>query len=333
MNAADLTRKITVNFDNLKDLKAWSPESPSLYTVIVRQLNGNAEEMVFSTRYGFREVERRGNLIYVNGKREYFKGVNTQDIHPLYGHAIDVPTMLKDVVLMKQANVNTVRTSHYPRQPKMYAMFDYYGLYCMDEADIECHGYQKISNVPSWRNAYVDRTRRMVLRDRNHPSVVFWSLGNEAGGGCNFDASYDCVKQLLPGRDAIVHYEGSEQGKNNSDLGTSMYRRIDVVKGLRDGLHVTLLPMRVCTCYGSGCGQSAGILGPYRGQHRHNRRLYMGLGRPRHLRHTSYKGRTATCRPKDRFALLHLWLRLYQDEQGISWFPGRLYEQRHHNTR
>ena len=161
MNAADLTRKITVNLDNLKDLKAWSPESPSLYTVIVRQLNGNAEEMVFSTRYGFREVERRGNLIYVNGKREYFKGVNTQDIHPLYGHAIDVPTMLKDVVLMKQANVNTVRTSHYPRQPKMYAMFDYYGLYCMDEADIECHGYQKISNIPSWRNAYVDRISRM----------------------------------------------------------------------------------------------------------------------------------------------------------------------------
>lgn len=260
MNAADLTRKITVNLDNLKDLKAWSPESPSLYTVIVRQLNGNAEEMVFSTRYGFREVERRGNLIYVNGKREYFKGVNTQDIHPLYGHAIDVPTMLKDVVLMKQANVNTVRTSHYPRQPKMYAMFDYYGLYCMDEADIECHGYQKISNIPSWRNAYVDRISRMVLRDRNHPSVVFWSLGNEAGGGCNFDASYDCVKKLLPGRDAIVHYEGSEQGKNNSDLGTSMYRRIDVVKGLRDGLHGK--PYFLCE-YAHAMGQAVGNLQEY----------------------------------------------------------------------
>ena len=138
--AADAEKKLNVKFDNLSNLKPWSAEHPNLYTVIVRQKTDNGqEEMVFSTLYGFRSVEQRGNLIYVNGKREYFKGVNTQDIHPLLGHAIDVPTMLKDVTLMKLANVNTVRTSHYPRQPKMYAMFDYYGLYCMNEADVECH--------------------------------------------------------------------------------------------------------------------------------------------------------------------------------------------------
>ena len=190
--AADVEKKVDVKFDNLSNLKPWSAEHPNLYTVIVRQKTDNGqEEMVFSTLYGFRSVEQRGNLIYINGKREYFKGVNTQDIHPLLGHAIDVPTMLKDVTLMKLANVNTVRTSHYPRQPKMYAMFDYYGLYCMNEADVECHNNHSLSDNPTWQAAYVDRTRRMVLRDRNHPSVVFWSLGNESGGGQNFQATYD----------------------------------------------------------------------------------------------------------------------------------------------
>ena len=127
MTANDAQKRIRLTLDNLTGLKAWSAEQPNLYTVIVRQKVGGKEEMVFSTKYGFRDVAIKGHLVYVNGKRVFFKGVNTQDIHPLYGHAIDVETMLRDVVLMKQANVNTVRTSHYPRQAKMYAMFDYYG--------------------------------------------------------------------------------------------------------------------------------------------------------------------------------------------------------------
>ena len=131
LTAKDAQKTVSIDFEGLTDLKLWSSEHPWLYTVIVRQLNNGGEEMVFSTKYGFRAVEKKGNLIYVNGKRVYFKGVNTQDIHPLFGHAIDVKTMLRDVELMKKANVNTVRTSHYPRQAKMYAMFDYYGLYCM----------------------------------------------------------------------------------------------------------------------------------------------------------------------------------------------------------
>ena len=147
LTAKDAQKTVSIDFDGLTDLKLWSSEHPWLYTVIVRQLNNGGEEMVFSTKYGFRSVEQKGNLIYVNGKRVYFKGVNTQDIHPLLGHAIDVKTMLRDVELMKKANVNTVRTSHYPRQAKMYAMFDYYGLYCMNEADVECHGNQSISDM------------------------------------------------------------------------------------------------------------------------------------------------------------------------------------------
>ena len=217
LTAKDAQKTVSIDFEGLTDLKLWSSEHPWLYTVIVRQLNNGGEEMVFSTKYGFRAVEKKGNLIYVNGKRVYFKGVNTQDIHPLFGHAIDVKTMLRDVELMKKANVNTVRTSHYPRQAKMYAMFDYYGLYCMNEADVECHGNQSISNIPSWEAAYVDRTARMVLRDRNHPSVVFWSLGNESGWGPNFAATGAWIKEYDPTR--FIHYEGA-QGPDSNDPAT-----------------------------------------------------------------------------------------------------------------
>ena len=260
MTAKDSHKTFNVKMEGLKGLTPWSSENPYLYTVVVRQKQGDKEEMVFSTKYGFRSVEQRGNLIYVNGERVFFKGVNTQDIHPLLGHAIDTETMLKDVVLMKQANVNTVRTSHYPRQPRMYAMFDYYGLYCMNEADVECHNNQSLSDTPSWENAYVDRTERMVLRDRNHPSVVFWSLGNESGGGCNFQATYDCVKRLLPGRDNFVHYEGYNHGEKYSDFGSDMYPRVETVIKQSNGLHGK--PYFICE-YAHAMGQAVGNLQEY----------------------------------------------------------------------
>ena len=260
MTAKDSHKTFNVKMEGLKGLTPWSSENPYLYTVVVRQKQGDKEEMVFSTKYGFRSVEQRGNLIYVNGERVFFKGVNTQDIHPLLGHAIDTETMLKDVMLMKQANVNTVRTSHYPRQPRMYAMFDYYGLYCMDEADVECHNNQSLSDTPSWENAYVDRTERMVLRDRNHPSVVFWSLGNESGGGCNFQATYDCVKRLLPGRDNFVHYEGYNHGEKYSDFGSDMYPKVEKVIEQSSGLNNK--PYFICE-YAHAMGQAVGNLQEY----------------------------------------------------------------------
>ena len=260
MTAKDSHKTFNVKMEGLKGLTPWSSENPYLYTVIVRQKQGDKEEMVFSTKYGFRSVEQRGNLIYVNGERVFFKGVNTQDIHPLLGHAIDTETMLKDVMLMKRANVNTVRTSHYPRQPRMYAMFDYYGLYCMDEADVECHNNQSLSDTPSWEDAYVDRTERMVLRDRNHPSVVFWSLGNESGGGQNFQATYDCVKRLLPGRDNFVHYEGYNHGEKYSDFGSDMYPKVETVIKQSSGLHGK--PYFICE-YAHAMGQAVGNLQEY----------------------------------------------------------------------
>ena len=221
--------KRNVAFDALESLSPWTSETPVLYTVVVRQKDASGnEEMVFSTKYGFRNIEIKNGVVLINGKRVYFKGVNTQDTHPLYGRTMDIATMLKDVYLMKQANVNLVRASHYPRAAKMYAMFDYYGLYVMDEADVECHKSwsdkkdNSISSDPSWQAQYVDRTVRMVIRDRNHPSIVFWSLGNESGVGVNFDATYSATK-VLDSRP--VHYEGysNVNSAKNTDMDSKMY--------------------------------------------------------------------------------------------------------------
>lgn len=202
----------TITLSSLNSLHPWSAEDPYLYTVVVSQKDENgAEEMAFSTKYGFRNITKSGNLININGKRVYFKGVNTQDTHPEYGRAIDMETMMKDLTMMKKANVNTVRTSHYPRQPKMYAMMDALGFYVMDEADVECHGNQSLSSNSSWQTAVNDRITRMVLRDRNHPSVIFWSLGNECGTASTFA---DARKKTQNLDDRLIHYEGNMSYSN-----------------------------------------------------------------------------------------------------------------------
>ena len=248
----------TVTLSNLSNLHPWSAEDPYLYTVVVSQKNENGEEeMAFSTKYGFRNITKSGNLIYINNKRVYFKGVNTQDTHPEYGRAIDMETMMKDLTMMKQANVNTVRTSHYPRQPKMYAMMDALGFYVMDEADVECHYNQNLSSTSSWITAMDDRTKRMVLRDRNHPSVIFWSLGNECGGGSNFSTTYNTCKNL---DSRFVHYEGAGSGTNYSDLGSNMYPTVSSVRENRSGLNGK--PYFICE-YAHAMGQAVGNLKEY----------------------------------------------------------------------
>jgi len=258
----DSVKNINMNIASLTDLNLWSAENPYLYTVVVRQLNEkDNEEEVFSTKYGFRNITRSNQLVYVNGKQTYFKGVNTQDTHPLYGRAIDVTTMLKDITMMKQANMNIVRTSHYPRQPKMYAMFDYYGLYIMDEADVECHKNwsdgASMTNDTTWEAQYVDRTVRMVLRDRNHPSVTFWSLGNESSNGVCFDATYKATKSLDP---RIIHYEGAG-GKNNTDLNSVMYPDLNGVSYSSAG-STGGKPFFMCE-YAHAMGEAVGNLQEY----------------------------------------------------------------------
>ena len=248
----------TVTLNSLSNLRPWSAEDPYLYTVVVSQKDENgAEEMAFSTKYGFRNITKSRNLIYINNKRVYFKGVNTQDTHPEYGRAIDMETMMKDLTMMKKANVNTVRTSHYPRQPKMYAMMDALGFYVMDEADVECHYNQNLSSNSSWITAMDDRTKRMVLRDRNHPSVIFWSLGNECGGGSNFSTTYNTCKNL---DSRFVHYEGAGSGTNYSDLGSNMYPTVSSVGGNRSGLNGK--PYFICE-YAHAMGQAVGNLKEY----------------------------------------------------------------------
>ncbi len=252
------TDEKTITLSGLSSLHPWSAEDPYLYTVVVTQKDENGtEEMAFSTKYGFRNITKSGNLININGKRVYFKGVNTQDTHPEYGRAIDMETMMKDLTMMKKANVNTVRTSHYPRQPKMYAMMDALGFYVMDEADVECHYNQNLSSNSSWITAMDDRTKRMVLRDRNHPSVIFWSLGNECGGGSNFSTTYNTCKNL---DSRFVHYEGAGSGTNYSDLGSNMYPTVSSVRENRSGLNGK--PYFICE-YAHAMGQAVGNLKEY----------------------------------------------------------------------
>lgn len=245
----------------LKDLDLWSAENPNLYTVQIVQKTNNREELAFSTKYGFRSIEQKGSLIYINGQQVYFKGVNRHDSHPIFGRAVPVESMLKDVLLMKRNNINTVRTSHYPNDAKMYSMFDYFGLYVMDEADLEDHANQSISDMPSWIPSFVDRIDRMVLRDRNHPSVIFWSLGNEAGGGSNFKYCYEAAKKL---DDRLVHYEGTRDGtevggQRFSDLYSKMYPGIQWMHDYVDSLD---RPMFICE-YAHAMGNAVGNLKEY----------------------------------------------------------------------
>lgn len=197
----------------------WSAEKPNLYTAVVtlKDNNGKVEEAM-SSKFGFRKIEIKNKRVYVNNEQVFFKGANRHDIHPQFGKAVPVESMIQDILLMKQHNLNTIRTSHYPNDPRMYALHDYYGLYVMDEADCENHGNHSISGMPSWAPAYKDRMDRMVKRDRNHPSIIFWSLGNEGGNGDNFDEMYKVAKALDPSRP--IHYEGKNE---LADIDSHMY--------------------------------------------------------------------------------------------------------------
>lgn len=241
-----------LSLSDLSGLTPWTAENPYLYTVIVKQQSNGADEMVFSTKFGFRNITKSGNLVYINGKRVYFKGVNSQDTHPVYGRAIDVETMLRDITMMKRANINTFRTSHYPRQPKMYAMFDYYGLYVMDEANVECHYVgTAISSSSSWLASMEDRVERMIRRDRNHPSVVIWSPSNECGAGSNFSSIYKLAKSL---DSRLVHCFDNQ---SYSDFGSYMYPTLDLIESSTSGYNSK--PFFICE-YAHAMGQAVGNL-------------------------------------------------------------------------
>ncbi len=252
------TKTQNVNLSNLSGLHPWSAEDPYLYTVLVSQKNADgAEEMAFATKYGFKTVTISGTQLLVNGKRAYIKGVNTQDTHPLYGRAIDMETMLKDIKMMKQANVNTIRTSHYPRQPKMYAMMDAYGLYCVNEANVECHGNQGLASNSTWQTAITDREVRMVKRDRNHPSVLFWSLGNECGEASNFSSAKTEMKKY---DSRPIFYCNEDYNVSYSDLHSNMYPTVKATSSKSNGYNGK--PYFICE-YAHAMGQAVGNLKEY----------------------------------------------------------------------
>jgi beta-galactosidase len=229
---ANLSQVVDVDKSTNKDVSMqtevnnpllWSAETPNLYTAIVSLQDNKGKEIeAMVSKFGFRKIEIKNKRVYVNNQQVFFKGVNRHDTHPQLGKAIPVESMIEDILLMKQHNINTIRTSHYPNSPKMYALYDYYGLYTMDEADLENHGNHSISDKPSWEAAYVDRIDRVIRRDKNHPSVIFWSLGNEGGNGQNFDAMYKHAKELDPSRP--IHYEGKNEV---ADMDSHMYPSVE----------------------------------------------------------------------------------------------------------
>ncbi len=195
--------------------RLWSAESPSLYSLLVSLVDadGHTHEAT-SCRVGFRRIEMARRAVLVNGRPVMFKGVNRHDHDEDMGKTLSRSLMRTDVVRMKQHNINAVRTSHYPNDPYFYDVCDEMGLYVIDEANIECHQYQQgnvLARDPRWMPAFVDRVSRMVLRDKNHPSVLFWSLGNESGYGPNHDAAAGWVRGYDPGR--LLHYCEATSGR------------------------------------------------------------------------------------------------------------------------
>lgn len=240
---------------DVPDPQLWSAETPRLYTVDLELLDAQGRTLEATTQqYGFRRIELRENGVYINGVRILFKGADRHDTHPRYGKAVPVESMVEDILLFKRHNLNTVRTSHYPNDPKMYALYDYYGLYVMDEADLECHGNHALSSKESWRGAYLDRILRMVERDKNHPSVIFWSLGNESGGGPNFEAARDAVRRT---DDRPIHYEGMN---DVADIDSRMYPSVE--RMMREDRLPRRKPYFLCE-YAHAMGNAVGNLDAY----------------------------------------------------------------------
>lgn len=209
----------------VRDVRPWSAEDPYRYELIV-EIEGQAERIFV----GFKRVDIRDGVFYFNGRPIKLKGVNRHDTHPTLGYYTPVSEMERDILLMKRHNINTVRTSHYPNDPRFLALCDAYGLYVVDEADLECHGvvcfesYDFIATDSRWETQFVDRGVRMVQRDRNHSCIVMWSLGNEAGYGCNHAAMAAAMRAIDASRP--IHYERDRQAIT-ADVMSHMYTGID----------------------------------------------------------------------------------------------------------
>lgn len=232
--------KAKVAFEGIvADAKPWTAETPNLYTATIAVSNSKDEiQQATSVKVGFRNIKIENTQFLVNGKPVLIKGVNLHDHDEKTGHVISEALTVKDLTLMKQNNVNAIRCSHYPKNPFFYSLCDQYGFYVIDEVNIETHGMgttnQGLDNneeakkihpayLPEWKAMHMDRTVRMFERDKNHPSIVTWSLGNEAGNGENFLATYAWLKEQDSTRP--TQYEGATHYEN-TDIQAPMYMRI-----------------------------------------------------------------------------------------------------------
>jgi len=245
--------------------KRWTAETPYLYRMLLTLEDslGHVLEAIPS-QVGFRKVEIRDGRLLVNGRAILIKGVDRHEHDPDAGHHLGRDLMIRDIELMKQHNVNAVRTSHYPNDPAWYDLADRYGLYIVDEANLETHGFgadpkNRIAHDPVWQPAMIDRMQRMIERDKNHPSVILWSMGNEAGDGPNFEAAYRSIKA----RDASrpVHYEGTTaHGGSNADVNSFMYPTPKAV--VENAQKRPTMPLLLCE-YSHAMGNSSGGLKEY----------------------------------------------------------------------
>jgi beta-galactosidase len=208
----------------------WTAETPYLYTLLLA-FEGST---YVSQKVGFRRVDLIKGVFCVNGNPVKFRGVNRHEHHPDSGRAVPYDFMRNDLLLMKQHNVNGIRTSHYINDPRLYDVADELGLWVIDEADLECHGFGEVgadaakftSDNPEWTEAYIDRARQMVQRDKNHPSIIIWSLGNESFYGRNHQAMYDYIKTVDTSRP--IHYEGDRSARS-ADIFSKMYASVDEI--------------------------------------------------------------------------------------------------------
>lgn len=261
-------------------IKLWSAENPTLYTVILRYGNG-----FIAQRVGFRRVEKKGSNFHINGRPVIFYGVNRHEHHHLYGRAVPYECMRQDLVLMKQNNINALRCSHQPNDPRLYEVCDELGLYVIAEADLEAHGFDPVertkiqnqhlmngqeiqeisykaaarwtSDNPEWMEAYLDRAVQLVERFKNFSSIVFWSLGNEAFYGQNHANMYHWIKAFDPTR--LVHYEGDREAIT-ADMYSVMYASLDDLKQYVS--KKTDRPLIQCE-YGHAMGNGPGGLAEY----------------------------------------------------------------------
>ncbi len=256
------------------NIKTWSAETPNLYDLQISLLGKDGKTIeVVRQDVGFRRVEIKDAKLYVNGQYVYIKGVNLHEHHDTKGHVVDEETMLKDIKTMKSHNVNAVRTSHYPQPERWYELCNRYGLYLVDEANIESHGMhygkESLAKQPEWGAAHMFRTVNMFERDKNQPSVVIWSLGNEAGNGVNFEKTYDYLKSVDDSRP--VQYEQAH-GKRNTDIMSPMYMRMHKMEkwvkekaeleAKKDDETIHLKPLIQCE-YAHAMGNSVGNLKDY----------------------------------------------------------------------